>query len=79
MFVPGFEVFVPVYHAKTTDLLRKVTEHRSATKNVSGLGSPETTIVALTCSLYQNAIATLVQLKFDILSGLFYFSFFAFL
>jgi len=36
------------------------------------LGSPETTLVALICSLYETAINTLTQVKLDILAGLCY-------
>lgn len=34
------------------------------------LGTPETSLIALVCSLYENAFTTLSQMKHDILSGL---------
>ena len=36
------------------------------------LGSPETTLVALICTLYETALNTLTQVKLDILAGLCY-------
>ncbi|XP_054155444.1 ubiquitin-protein ligase E3B-like [Oppia nitens] len=36
------------------------------------LGSPETTLVALICNLYETALNTLTQVKLDILAGLCY-------
>ena len=36
------------------------------------LGSPETTLVALICTLYETALSTLTQVKLDILAGLCY-------
>ncbi len=34
------------------------------------LGRPETTLIALVCSLYRHALGTFAQLRADILSGL---------
>ncbi len=36
------------------------------------LGSPETTLIALICTLYETALNTLTQVKLDILAGLCY-------
>lgn len=36
------------------------------------LGSPETTVIALICTLYETALNTLTQVKLDILTGLCY-------
>lgn len=63
-----------------SDLFRKIMEQRNASGGASSsgqkalkkFGTPETTVVALVCTLYQNALATLSQLKLDILSGLCY-------
>ncbi|XP_011307352.1 ubiquitin-protein ligase E3B [Fopius arisanus] len=44
----------------------------NSTKNWRKLGSPETTKIALICSLYQTALHTLTQMKLDILTGLCY-------
>uniref|UniRef100_T1IRU6 Ubiquitin-protein ligase E3B n=1 Tax=Strigamia maritima TaxID=126957 RepID=T1IRU6_STRMM len=60
---------------RATNFLRKAFEkasNRSSNLKFRKLGSPETTIVALICSLYQLALDTFTQLKLDILTGLCY-------
>ncbi|XP_054713011.1 ubiquitin-protein ligase E3B-like [Uloborus diversus] len=52
--------------------LEKASSSRLATVRYKRLGSPETTLVALTCNLYETALATLTQMKLDILTGLCY-------
>ncbi|XP_033230447.1 ubiquitin-protein ligase E3B isoform X2 [Belonocnema kinseyi] len=46
------------------------TNRNNSNKNYRKLGSPETTRIALICSLYQTALHTLTEIKFDILIGL---------
>lgn len=62
--------------AGSSNILRRALDHRAnrtnAAKHLRKLGSPECTKVALLCSLYQTALATLTQLKLDILTGLCY-------
>ncbi|KZC11880.1 Ubiquitin-protein ligase E3B [Dufourea novaeangliae] len=48
------------------------TNRNNNTKNYRKLGSPETTRIALICSLYQIALHTLTQMKMEILTGLCY-------
>ncbi|XP_076654428.1 ubiquitin-protein ligase E3B isoform X2 [Halictus rubicundus] len=48
------------------------TNRNNNTKNYRKLGSPETTKIALICSLYQIALHTLTQMKMEILTGLCY-------
>lgn len=48
------------------------TNRNNNTKNYRKLGSPETTRIALICSLYQTAMHALTQMKQDILTGLYY-------
>ncbi|EFN88458.1 Ubiquitin-protein ligase E3B [Harpegnathos saltator] len=48
------------------------TNRNNSTKNYRKLGSPETTKIALICSLYQTALHTLTQMKVEILTGLCY-------
>lgn len=59
-----------------TNIFKKALEKASSSRlnNVryKRLGSPETTVVALTCNLYETALATLTQMKLDILTGLCY-------
>lgn len=45
------------------------TNRNNSTKNYRKLGSPETTKIALICSLYQTALHTLTQMKVEILTG----------
>lgn len=45
------------------------TNRNNNTKNYRKLGSPETTRIALICSLYQIALHTLTQMKMEILTG----------
>lgn len=63
----------------TSNLLRRALDHRSTRAAAAAaaakghqrrLGSSESTKIALLCSLYQTALATLTQLKLDILTGL---------
>lgn len=53
--------------------LEKASSSRLTTVRYKRLGSPETTLVALTCNLYETALATLTQMKLDILTGNAYF------
>lgn len=46
------------------------TNRNNSTKNYRKLGSPETTKIALICSLYQTALHTLTQMKVEILTGM---------
>ncbi|KAG8189904.1 hypothetical protein JTE90_018685 [Oedothorax gibbosus] len=59
-----------------SSVFRKVVEKASSSRlnniRYRRLGSPETTLVALTCNLYETALATLSQMKLDILTGLCY-------
>ena len=48
------------------------TNRNNNTKNYRKLGSPETTRIALICSLYQIALHTLTEMKMEILTGLCY-------
>lgn len=48
------------------------TNRNNSNKNYRKLGSPETTKIALICSLYQTAFHTLTEMKSDILTGLCY-------
>ncbi|XP_066590975.1 ubiquitin-protein ligase E3B [Prorops nasuta] len=48
------------------------TNRNNSNRNYRKLGSPETTRIALICSLYQTALHTLTQMKLDILTGLCY-------
>ncbi|XP_015600022.1 ubiquitin-protein ligase E3B isoform X2 [Cephus cinctus] len=48
------------------------TNRNNSNKNYRKLGSPETTRIAMICSLYQTALHTLTQMKLDILTGLCY-------
>nr|XP_033322085.1 ubiquitin-protein ligase E3B isoform X3 [Megalopta genalis] len=48
------------------------TNRNNNTKNYRKLGSPETTKIALICSLYQIGLHTLTQMKMEILTGLCY-------
>lgn len=63
----------PSSSAGSSNILRRALDHRAnrtnAAKHLRKLGSPECTKVALLCSLYQTALATLTQLKLDILTG----------
>ncbi|XP_042898295.1 ubiquitin-protein ligase E3B [Parasteatoda tepidariorum] len=52
--------------------LEKASSSRTSNVRFKRLGSPETTLVALTCNLYETALATLSQMKLDILTGLCY-------
>ncbi|KAF8796101.1 Ubiquitin-protein ligase E3B like protein [Argiope bruennichi] len=52
--------------------LEKASSSRSNNIRYRRLGSPETTLVALTCNLYETALSTLTQMKLDILTGLCY-------
>lgn len=47
------------------------TNRNNNTKNYRKLGSPETTRIALICSLYQIALHTLTQMKMEILTGMY--------
>ncbi|XP_023230770.1 ubiquitin-protein ligase E3B-like [Centruroides sculpturatus] len=62
------------YHCQ--GIFKKALERASSTRSgnirYKRLGSPETTVVALTCCLYETALATLTQMKLDILTGLCY-------
>ncbi|GIY21740.1 ubiquitin-protein ligase E3B [Caerostris extrusa] len=51
---------------------RKASSSRLSNVRYRRLGSPETTLVALTCNLYETALATLTQMKLDLLTGLCY-------
>ncbi|GFT97388.1 ubiquitin-protein ligase E3B [Nephila pilipes] len=59
-----------------TNIFKKALEKASSSRvnniRYRRLGSPETTLVALTCNLYETALATLTQMKLDILTGLCY-------
>ncbi|XP_022242610.1 ubiquitin-protein ligase E3B-like isoform X2 [Limulus polyphemus] len=61
---------------RSTSLLKKAFERASSGRSNSvkykRLGSPETTIVAMSCCLYETALATLRQMRLDILTGLCY-------
>ncbi|XP_012282275.1 ubiquitin-protein ligase E3B isoform X2 [Orussus abietinus] len=48
------------------------TNRNNSNKNYRKLGSPETTRIAMICSLYQTALHTLTHMKLDILTGLCY-------
>ncbi|XP_012263808.1 ubiquitin-protein ligase E3B isoform X2 [Athalia rosae] len=48
------------------------TNRNNSNKNFRKLGSPESTKIALICSLYQTALHTLTQMNLDILTGLCY-------
>ncbi|XP_034942891.1 ubiquitin-protein ligase E3B isoform X2 [Chelonus insularis] len=48
------------------------TNRNNTNKSYRKFGSPETTKIALICSLYQTALHTLTQMKLDILTGLCY-------
>ncbi|GIY67610.1 ubiquitin-protein ligase E3B [Caerostris darwini] len=52
--------------------LEKASSSRLSNVRYRRLGSPETTLVALTCNLYETALATLTQMKLDLLTGLCY-------
>ncbi|XP_022183812.2 ubiquitin-protein ligase E3B [Nilaparvata lugens] len=59
------------------NIIRRALEARTNRQNANRqfrnkLGSPECTKVALMCTLYQNALHTLTQLRLDILTGLCY-------
>lgn len=62
------------YHCQ--GIFKKALERASSTRSgnirYKRLGSPETTVVALTCCLYETALATLTQMRLDILTGLCY-------
>lgn len=45
------------------------TNKNNSNKCYRKLGSPETTRIALICSLYHTALLTLTQVKLDILTG----------
>jgi ubiquitin-protein ligase E3 B len=57
----------------SSNILRRALDHRAnranAAKHHRKLDSPECTKVALLCTLYQTALATLTQMKLDILTG----------
>ncbi|XP_076363103.1 ubiquitin-protein ligase E3B [Tachypleus tridentatus] len=57
-------------------LLKKAFERASSGRSNSvkykRLGSPETTVVAMSCCLFETALATLRQMRLDILTGLCY-------
>lgn len=59
----GTNIFVRAF-------LEARTNRTNSNKNYRKLGSPETTKIALICSLYQTALDTLTGIKFDILIGL---------
>ncbi|XP_070389729.1 ubiquitin-protein ligase E3B [Dermacentor albipictus] len=60
--------------ASASSLLKKALERASSARTCSvqyrRLGSPEVTAVALTCALFETALAGLTQLRLDILTGL---------
>lgn len=60
--------------ASASSLLKKALERASSGRTCSvqyrRLGSPEVTAVALTCALFETALAGLTQLRLDILTGL---------
>ncbi|XP_037514077.1 LOW QUALITY PROTEIN: ubiquitin-protein ligase E3B-like [Rhipicephalus sanguineus] len=60
--------------ASASSLLKKALERASSGRTCSvqyrRLGSPEVTAVALTCALFETALASLTQLRLDILTGL---------
>ncbi|XP_077511129.1 ubiquitin-protein ligase E3B [Amblyomma americanum] len=60
--------------ASASSLLKKALERASSGRTSSvqyrRLGSPEITAVALTCALFETALAGLAQLRLDILTGL---------
>ncbi|KAL1475089.1 hypothetical protein MTO96_000434 [Rhipicephalus appendiculatus] len=60
--------------ASAASLLKKALERASSGRTCSvqyrRLGSPEVTAVALTCALFETALAGLTQLRLDILTGL---------
>ncbi|KAH6932981.1 hypothetical protein HPB50_011235 [Hyalomma asiaticum] len=60
--------------ATASSLLKKALERASSGRTCSvqyrRLGSPEVTAVALTCALFETALAGLTQLRLDILTGL---------
>lgn len=61
------------------ELLKKMsiaTRDESTTMRRTRFGSPQCTLTALVCAVYQNAFNTFVQLQIDILSGIISFSFF---
>ncbi|XP_067137441.1 ubiquitin-protein ligase E3B isoform X2 [Centruroides vittatus] len=62
--------------SRSSSIFKKALERASSTRSgnirYKRLGSPETTVVALTCCLYETALATLTQMKLDILTGLCY-------
>lgn len=63
-----FHVFV-FFSGIFKKALEKASSSRLTTIRYKRLGSPETTLVALTCNLYETALATLTQMKLDILTG----------
>lgn len=44
----------------------------NTSKNFRKLGSPDSTKVALICSMYHTALQTMTQVKLDILTGKFF-------
>lgn len=65
----------PASPTSASGLLKKALERASSASRPSSvqyrrLGSPEVTAVALTCTLFETALASLTQLRLDILTGL---------